>query len=498
MAGNVTVVGLGPGAWGQVTLEAKEAIADAAEVWLRTARHPVVSALPAGTKIQTFDYLYDEKKSFDEVYAAIVARLLELARRPEGVVYGVPGHPLVGERSVTLLLAAAREAGLPVQVIAGLSFLEPAFTALGIDPLAGGLQVLDATELAALAEQNHGEPAVRPGFLPTLPLLLAQLYSRRLASAVKLHLLELYPPHHQVTLVKSAGVEGAQEVRTFSLYRLDRDPQIDHLCCLYVPPLAPVDNLAEFSGLRFVVARLRGPGGCPWDREQTHESLKPYLIEEAYEVLDALDAADPAKLAEEMGDLLLQVVLHAQLAAEEGEFALEDVLRHITSKLIRRHPHVFGEVRVRDSAEVLRNWAQIKRAEAGEAAERVSLLGDIPRQLPALAYALNLQKRAARVGFDWSELAGVEDKVHEELRELRAAASPAERLHELGDLLFAIVNLARWLKVDAEEALRLANQRFVQRFHKMEGLCAERGLELARLSLAEMDELWEEAKKNAR
>ncbi len=497
MAGNITVVGLGPGAWGLVTLEAKEAIANAPEIWLRTARHPVVASFPTSTKVQAFDYLYDEKKTFDEVYAAIVARLLELARRPEGVVYAVPGHPLVGERTVALLLVAAREAAVSVRVIAGLSFLEPAFVALGLDPLAGGLQVLDATELAALAEQNRGEPALRPGFLPTVPLLLAQLYSRRLASAVKLHLLELYPPHHKVTLLKAAGVEGAQEVRTLSLYRLDRDPQLDHLCCLYVPPLAPVDNLAEFSGLRFVVARLRAPGGCPWDREQTHESLKPYLIEEAYEVLDALDAADPAKLAEEMGDLLLQVVLHAQLAAEEGEFALEDVLRHINSKLIRRHPHVFGEVSVRDSAEVLRNWAQIKRAERGEAEKRPSILGDIPRHMPALAYALNLQKRAARVGFDWSEMAGVEDKVREELKELHGAAKQADRLHELGDLLFAIVNLARWLKVDAEEALRLANQRFLQRFHTMEQLCAERGLELSRLSLAEMDELWEEAKRNA-
>ena len=495
MASSITIVGLGPGAWGQVTLEAREVLASAPEVWLRTARHPVVPSLPAGPQIHSFDHLYDEKETFAEVYGAIVERVLTLGSRPEGVVYAVPGHPLVGERTVTQLLSEARAAGIPVRVISGLSFLEPAFVALALDPLAKGLQVLDAMELAMLAEQSHGEPAVRPGFVPTVPLLLPQLYNQRIASGAKLHLLEFYPPDHEVILLQAAGVEGAEEAHALALYALDRDKKLDHLCCLYVPPLEPTDNLAEFSGLRYVVARLRGPGGCPWDREQTHESLKPYLIEEAYEVLDALDAADSAKLSEELGDLLLQVVLHAQLGEEYGEFAMEDVLRNINSKLIRRHPHVFGDVAVRDAADVLRNWARIKREEKGEAAEPASLLGDIPRHMPALAYALNLQKRAGRAGFDWTEVRGVEDKVAEELRELKAAQGQEARLREMGDLLFAVVNLARWLKIDAEEALRLANRRFLTRFQRMERLCAERGLELSALSAVEQDELWEEAKR---
>ncbi|MHB1131217.1 MAG: bifunctional methyltransferase/pyrophosphohydrolase YabN [Chloroflexota bacterium] len=491
---DITIVGLGPGAPGQLTLAAQQALAGADEVWLRTNRHPVVPALPAGPTYQSFDYLYEREASFATVYEAIVARLLELARRPRGVVYAVPGHPLVGERTTALLLAAAEEAGLKTSLVAGLSFLEPTCEALRLDPLTHGLQLLDAADLATLAELNRGQAATRPGFVPTAPLLVAQVYNKRLASAIKLHLLQYYPPDHQISLVRAAGVPGEEKAHRLALHRLDRNAAVDHLCSVYVPPLAPLDNLADFAGLRYVVARLRAPDGCPWDREQTHATLKPYLIEEAYEALDALDSGDKAKLAEEMGDVLLQVVLHAQLGEEAGDFNIEDVLGHITAKLIRRHPHVFGTVAVRDSSDVLRNWQQIKQAEKSDVDGPASLLGDIPRHMPALGYALNLQKRASRAGFDWPEVLGVEDKVLEELGELRAAQGQEARLRELGDLLFSMVNLARWLKLDAEEALRLANQRFTKRFHYMEQLCGQRGLEFARLSAAEQDELWREAK----
>jgi tetrapyrrole methylase family protein / MazG family protein len=275
MANKVTVIGLGPGDWTQVTVEARDLISSSSEVWLRTARHPVVPALPAGLAVHSFDYLYDAKPTFEEVYAAIVEQLLALARRPEGVIYAVPGHPLMGERSVARLIPAAREAGIAVRLVAGVSFLEALCGTLEFDPLARGVQVLDAADLALVAEQNRDDPGVRPGFMPTVPLVLAQLYNRRVASAVKLQLLEVYPPGHQVSLVCAAGVPGGEQVRQLELHRLDHERDIDHLCSLYVPPLEPLNNLAEFSGLRYVVARLRGPGGCPWDREQTHDTLKP-------------------------------------------------------------------------------------------------------------------------------------------------------------------------------------------------------------------------------
>lgn len=262
-----------------------------------------------------------------------------------------------------------------------------------------------------------------------------------------------------------------------------------------VPPLDPVDNLASPHGMAAISARLRAPDGCPWDRKQTHRSLRPYLLEEAYETVDAIENGTPADLAEELGDLLLQVILHAQFAAEVGEFDLTDVHRSIASKIVRRHPHVFGGVEVDGERQVLENWETIK---AGERAERGKAddgaFGGVARALPALAGSREIQERASTLGWDWDRIEGVWEKVGEEVEELRAAATDDERLHELGDTLFAIVNLARWMKLDPEEALRAANQRWVGRYRQVEALATERGLDLEGLSLAEKDVLWDEVK----
>ncbi len=278
------------------------------------------------------------------------------------------------------------------------------------------------------------------------------------------------------------------------LYELDRQPDIDHLTCLYLPALPPLADLEGFETFRRIVARLRAPGGCPWDREQTHESLKRYLIEETYEAVDALDEGDLDKLREELGDVLLQVVLHAQLAVEHDEFTLEDVIEGIAAKLIRRHPHVFGDVTVADSGEVLRNWDRIKRAERAEAGAQQSPFASIPKALPALERAQTLQRRVARIGFDWAGPAGPLAKVQEELAELGAAVTPAERQAELGDLLFALVGVARHLDVDAEEALRLATLRLGRRFERLDQIRRERALDLEQLPRNELRRLWDEVK----
>lgn len=253
------------------------------------------------------------------------------------------------------------------------------------------------------------------------------------------------------------------------------------------------DDLATFEAFRRIVAILRSPEGCPWDRRQTHESLKPYLIEEAYETVQALDAADTDKLCEELGDVLLQIGLHVQIAEEHGEFEMADVLRKINEKLIRRHPHVFGEVKVADEAEVMQNWEEIKR---GEGKIERSLLEGIPLGIPALAYSQIVQQRAARVGFDWDAVDGALEKVNEELKEIREAGTHAERVHEFGDLLFALANVARWMDIDLESALRQANDRFRRRFVHMEELSSGRGVSMNGLSLDELDALWEEAKRH--
>ncbi len=251
------------------------------------------------------------------------------------------------------------------------------------------------------------------------------------------------------------------------------------------------DALQGFGQLLDIIARLRAPDGCPWDREQTHASLKPNLIEECYEALEAIDEADDRKLCEELGDILMQVALHSQMAREDGHFNAADVLRSINTKLIRRHPHVFGDTRVGGAADVIANWEAIKREEKGT----TSVLDGLPKGMPALAYSQAMQRRAARVGFDWKEIEGALDKLGEEVLELRQSATHEERVREFGDMLFALVNVARWLNIESEEALLLASRRFLRRFRHMEETCEQRGIMLASLPLEEQDRLWEQAKK---
>ena len=260
------------------------------------------------------------------------------------------------------------------------------------------------------------------------------------------------------------------------------------------PKLSPPDTqLPGIDQLLDIIAKLRGPGGCPWDQEQTHASLRAGLIEEAYEVAAAIDARDDANLREELGDLLLQVVFHAQIGRDEGRFDFDAVAREVSTKLVRRHPHVFGDDRCVDAAEVLRKWDDIKRAEKGHVAE--SALDGLPKGLPALMRAQKVQKKAAKVGFDWSEAAPVFAKVREELAEVEAAiGDPAKLEDEIGDVLFSVVNLARKLKVDAEPALHRATEKFSGRFRAVEALARERGLVLEGMPLAELDTLWDEVK----
>jgi len=477
----IIVVGLGPGDPNLLTREAWDILSNAREVWLRTRHHISPEALPAGPEYRSFDALYESSDTFDAVYDAIAEQLLTQAKQGAEVVYAVPGHPLVGEVSVLRILERAAAEGIPTRIIAGVSFVEPTLTLLQLDPLERGLQIVDAQ---ALANQHH--PIVNVD----LPLLVAQLYSRRLASDVKLTLLNAYPPDHIVTLVSDASTpEGS--LRSLALHELDRADIFGDRVTLYVPPVA---GWGSVDALHEVLAHLRSPEGCPWDREQTHQSIRSNLLEESYEVLAAIDAEDMEKLREELGDLLMQVLFHTQMAAEGGVFTLPQVVNVTVEKLIRRHPHVFGEVKVTGAQEVLRNWEQLKAAERGERSEERGPFDSIPTAMPALARSQEIQGRAARLGFDWPTADGVWEKLQEELAELRAAQDETAREQELGDVLFVLVNLARWLRVDAESALRGANARFTERFQAMRRLAEARGLRLEGMTLEEMDRLWNEVK----
>ncbi len=255
------------------------------------------------------------------------------------------------------------------------------------------------------------------------------------------------------------------------------------------------EELGTFQTLVNIVARLRAPGGCPWDQEQTHESLKRHLLEESYEVIEAIDQGNPAILSEELGDLMVQVAFHADIAREAGEFQLEDVLRQINGKLVRRHPHVFADEHAEDAREVEQNWEQIKAQERKEKGESKSPVEGIPVDMPALAYAQLMQDRVGKAGFEWDDISGVLDKIVEEVTELKATNTPEEKVHELGDLLFTIVNLTRWSGAHAEDVLRQANQRFGKRYLSMEKLASEQGLDFEALPLDRKEELWQEAKR---
>ncbi|MFN8623737.1 MAG: nucleoside triphosphate pyrophosphohydrolase [Chloroflexota bacterium] len=313
----------------------------------------------------------------------------------------------------------------------------------------------------------------------------------------------LYPADHAVVPLGEAGPEPATTLAEVTAAALAARPHL-------LPRLAARWNAASPFGLPWLVARLRAPGGCPWDREQDHLSLRPFLLEESYEVYDALEAGSTPDLAEELGDLLLQIVLHAQYAAEAGVFDLADVYAAVTTKIIRRHPHVFADAEAHTSGEVLRNWEQIKAAEraaagtsAGGADAPVKKVRDasmpaafagLSRSLPALAYADEMQSRAAALGYDWPDLEGVIDKIAEEASELLAAETPEHRTEEYGDLLFVMVNMARKLGIDPEGALRQASKKFASRFARVERFAAARGLELRALGLDALDELWQDAK----
>ncbi len=255
------------------------------------------------------------------------------------------------------------------------------------------------------------------------------------------------------------------------------------------------EELGTFQTLVDIVAKLRAPGGCPWDREQTHDSLKRNLLEESYEVIEAIDLGNPAVLSEELGDLMVQIAFHADIAQEAGDFQLEDVLRNINAKLVRRHPHVFADGSANDAREVEKNWEQIKAAERQAKGESKSPVEGIPVDLPALAYAQLMQDRVGKAGFEWDDISGVLDKLVEEVAEFKAAVTPEEKEHELGDLLFTIVNLTRWTGAHAEDVLRQANQRFGRRYLSMESLAEERGQDFNALPLNQKEELWQEAKR---
>ncbi len=495
----ITVVGLGPGADDHVTADTLVQIERIQRRHLRTAIHPsahLVLDAPGGAV--THDDLYESADTFADVYAEIAERLIADVGDHGAVLYAVPGSPLVLERTVRTLRerAAATDAAFHLDVRPAMSFLDVAWARLGIDPVEAGVRLVDGHEFATAAADQTG------------PLLVAHTHANWVLSDIKLAA-EAATGDEPVVLLHALGTDDERIVET-TWSEMDRTIDADHLTSIYIPHLAtPVGH--HYTRFHELTRTLRER--CPWDIEQTHESLIPYLLEETYEVVDALQALSApdrdtesesdtgadrdADLIEELGDLLYQIEFHAAIAEQEGRFTIADVAEGIHDKLVRRHPHVFAPTADNDgnldADAVLTNWDEIKRAEK----QRTSVFDGIPRSMPALSYAAKVGRKASKVGFDWPDVSGAFAKIAEENDELEEAiegTDPDEIVAELGDLLFAVVNVARHLHIDPELALRRASDKFRARFEGVEALAGERGIDLHRADLHTLDELWEDVK----
>ena len=483
--GRVIVVGLGPAGADLLVPAARAALTGTPRRVVRTSRHPAVADLMAeGVEFESFDELYDRADGAADLYAEIAARLVDMAGSGD-VAYAVPGNPAVLEHSVTRLRGLLEPQRLVI--VPGLSFAELAWTRLGVDPT-DGARVCDGTTL--------------PAALPAGPLLISHCHSRLVLSDVKLALLERLDGDGSVTVLQRLGLPD-EAVRRLRLAELDREVEPDHLTAVFadVPPGGPG---AAWEALVALIERLRGPGGCPWDAEQTHHSLARHLVEETYEVVEAIDALPASApggrepvpdgayeaLEEELGDLACQVVFHATFAREAGAFTVTDVLAGIHDKLTRRHPHVFGDVSVSGADEVVTNWEEIKRQEKGSA----GLMDDVPRALPSLLYTHKLYRKAESAGVSFSAEASL-TRALDHTRALGALLEAGgggmeEGQAHLAEALSGMVHLARLVGADGETALRGWASAFRERFRALEREAAEAGVRVGDLDPDQLVRLW--------
>ncbi|MEP6625676.1 MAG: nucleoside triphosphate pyrophosphohydrolase [Acidimicrobiia bacterium] len=484
----VIVVGLGPAGVDLLVPAARAEIARVPVRFARTRRHPAVDQLEAeGYAFSSFDAAYESAADFHTLYPSIVAALVAAAEEHGEILYAVPGNPGVAERTVPLLRAVGGH--IEVTVVPGLSFVDLAWTRLGRDPMAG-VHVLDAQDFVPAAAGRAG------------PMLIGHCINSLVLSELKLALLDALPAETPVVVLQRLGLPD-ETITTVALAELDRRVVPDHLTSVFVDT-GEHTVAGDVARLGALAQRLRGPGGCPWDAEQSHHSLTRYLLEEAYEtveVLELLPDAAPAgdvdldayaRVEDELGDLLFQVVFHSILAAEAGAFDLGDVATAVHDKLVRRHPHVFGDVQADDANAVLANWEQIKKAERSS----TSLVDGISPGLPSLLYAHKLYRKAASVGLDPDVETDGFAAMADALMRLRSAPGAGASEAALGDLLAGAVVVARAQGVDAESSLRGWTARFRDRFVRMEQRAADDQLELTSATAARARELWNEVEES--
>lgn len=479
----IKIVGLGPGAPEALTIGTIKALEKSENIFFRTEKHPTVDYLKETIKdFKTYDHFYESGSSFDEVYENIARDVVEQYKKADELIYAVPGHPLVAEKSVFNLMNLCDENNIEYKILPAVSFIDAMMDSLKIDPVEG-LKVIDAFDMKNQVLDRR------------IGTIITQVYNPLIASEVKLQLLDFYNDDTIIDYVRAAGIENQESIRKIPIYELDMQDDIDYLTSIYIPK--DLENKKDFNDLVSIVDTLRGNNGCPWDIEQTHESLKNQLIEECYEVIDAINNDDIDGIIEELGDVLLHVVFHASIGSDDGYFNMTDVIESICNKMIYRHPHVFKDKKDITSEEVVSNWDELKTKEK-EFNSVTEELKAIAKSLPSLIRADKVQKKAAKVGFDWNKVEDAALKVEEELKEVLEVYKSDNKekiIEEVGDLLFSCVNVARFLKVNEEEALSRTTEKFIKRFSFIEEFALSKGKKLTEMSLEEMDNLWSEAKK---
>ena len=481
--GKIYVIGLGPGNVDSLTIGAVERIVSGHKNFIRTENHPTIEYFRDNNiPYKSYDYLYDKEENFDLVYTNIVNELIHESNKGEDINYFVPGNPLVAERTVEMLL---QEKSLDIKIVSGMSFIEPMIELVERDPI-NGLKIVDGTTFnPQIVDIN-------------VDIIITQVYNHRILSDIKIILSEIYGDEYKIYLIHGAGVKGKEEKHLIPIYELDRSPDIGVLTSIYIPKMEKINKkVFDFNDILGIMLLLRSEDGCPWDIEQTHESIRSSLIEEAYEVVDAIDNQDIDGIVEELGDLLLQVIFHSQIGFEDGEFNIYDITTSLANKLIYRHPHVFSEKKVEKSEEVVYNWEGLKYAKRN-ILKFTDKLKDV-KGLPSLMTSFKIQNKAAKIGFDWEDINGPLEKILEEYEEVIEAMEKfgpgsKETEGELGDLIFAVVNLSRLLDVNPEVALNRTINKFIKRFEFIEQKLNILGKNLEDSNLEEMDKLWNESK----
>ena len=484
--GKIYVLGLGPGNVDALTLGVVNRIKSGDRNYLRTENHPTIEYFKNNNiYYESYDYVYENQEDFQKVYEYIVKDLINKSQEYQNINYLVPGNPMVAEKTVELLLNS-EDKDLEIEILIAVSFIETIVELMGVDPI-NGLKIVDGIGFQIKDVDIN------------LDCIITQVYNNKVASDIKLVLSQVYGDEYEICLINNGGIIGKEEIYKIPIYELDRIHSIGSLTSIYIPKVDKIDKkIYSMADTIETVEILRSENGCPWDREQTHKSLRACVIEEAYEVVEAIDNEDIDNLAEELGDLLLQVVLHSQIGLEEGEFNIYEVFTKLNKKMIFRHPHVFNEKKVENSEEVVYNWNKLKFKDR-DIITYTDTLKDVPR-LPALLRSFKVQKRAGEIGFDWEDVKGALDKVREEYYEVMEAidnfeGGDVEKIEEeLGDLLFSVVNVCRFLDVNPEVALNKTINKFIGRFEMMELKAMKMGIKLEDMTLEEMDVLWNEAK----